>query len=398
MDGWGIHRGGATTKNAISVTRALLGAEADGLKGHGLSRIPTYLAMLKAGKIDGKATPIATRPRPGVLAIDACDGFAYPAVDLAIADLPAIARSQGIAAAPIRRSNHCGAAGLHVEKLAEQGLVALLFANTPAAIAPWGGGKAVFGTNPIAFAAPLPGRPPVVVDLALSKVARGSLITAKQKGEVIPEGWALAPDGSPTTDPSAGLAGTMVPLGDAKGAALAFMVEVLGAALVGAHFAFEASSFLDDKGGPPRTGQLILAIDPAGFRRGWVRRAYCDSCFRDRAAGRRPPLRNASAEASASGAHRGHGDLGRSDRYLRQPISGRALAAKNCRRSNREHPWRNSALLRAVRLLHHGFHEAYNACLGYDERSPGFRGTCRPETTSRWGRPGGCHDQRGRSS
>ncbi len=258
-------RGGATSENAVSVARALVGAEADGLKGHGLSRIPTYLAMLKAGKIDGKAAPIATRPRPGVLAIDACDGFAYPAVDLAIAELPGIARSQGIAAAPIKRSNHCGAAGLHVEKLAEQGLVALLFANTPAAIAPWGGGKAVFGTNPIAFAAPLPGRPPVVVDLALSKVARGSLITAKQKGEVIPEGWALAPDGSPTTDPSLGLAGTMVPLGDAKGAALAFMVEVLGAALVGAHFAFEASSFLDDKGGPPRTGQLILAIDPAGF-------------------------------------------------------------------------------------------------------------------------------------
>src|SRR5512140_955911 len=92
--------------NARSVARALVAAEADGLKGHGLSRIPTYLGMLKAGKIDGHAVPAATRPRPGVLAIDAADGFAYPAIDLAVAHLPEIARAQGIAAAPITRSNH----------------------------------------------------------------------------------------------------------------------------------------------------------------------------------------------------------------------------------------------------------------------------------------------------
>ncbi|WP_460449476.1 Ldh family oxidoreductase [Alsobacter sp. SYSU BS001988] len=257
--------GGASPESARSVARALVGAEADGLKGHGLSRIPTYLAMLKAGKIDGRARPVATRPRPGVLAVDARDGFAYPAIDLAIAELPAVARGQGVAAAPIRNSNHCGAAGLHVERLAGEGLVALLFANTPEAIAPWGGRKAVFGTNPIAFAAPLPGRPPAVVDLALSKVARGPIVAAKQRGEAIPEGWALDPDGRPTTDASAALAGTMIAMGDAKGAALAFMVEVLAAALVGARFATEASSFLDDKGGPPRTGQLLLAIDPAAF-------------------------------------------------------------------------------------------------------------------------------------
>ncbi|MHB2167842.1 Ldh family oxidoreductase [Alsobacter sp. R-9] len=263
-----FEQGGAAPANAASVARALVGAEADGLKGHGLSRVPTYLGMLKAGKIVGAATPVATRPRPGVLAIDAADGFAYPAIDLALAELPAIARAQGIAAAPITNSNHCGAAGLHVERLAEAGLVALLFANTPEAIAPWGGRKAVFGTNPIAFAAPIPGRAPAVVDLALSKVARGNIVAAKQKGEAIPEGWALDAEGRPTTDAGAALAGTMVAMGDAKGAALAFMVEVLAAALVGSHFAFEASSFLDDKGGPPRTGQLILAIDPTAFGAG----------------------------------------------------------------------------------------------------------------------------------
>jgi (2R)-3-sulfolactate dehydrogenase (NADP+) len=200
-----------------------------------------------------------------VLCIDAAHGYAYLAVNLALRELPAMARKQGIATASISRSNHCGAAGLPCEALAREGLVAILFANTPAAMAPWGGNTPVFGTNPIAFAAPLEGRDPAVVDLAMSKVARGPIVAANQKKEPIPEGWALDVDGNPTTDAAKALKGTMIPLGDAKGAALAFMVEVLSACLVGANLAFEASSFIGDDGGPPSTGQLILAIDPAAF-------------------------------------------------------------------------------------------------------------------------------------
>jgi (2R)-3-sulfolactate dehydrogenase (NADP+) len=179
--------------------------------------------------------------------------------------LPDTARSEGLAAAAIHRSHHCGAAGHPVERLADAGLVALMFVNTPSAIAPWGGSKAVFGTNPVAFACPLPGRPPLVIDLSLSKVARGNIMAAKQRGEKIPEGWALDAQGKPTTDPDAALAGTMVPMGDAKGTALALMVELLAAGLTGANFAADASSFLDDKGPPPGTGQLIVTFDPAAF-------------------------------------------------------------------------------------------------------------------------------------
>ena len=256
---------GASPEAARSVAAALVGAEAEGLKGHGLSRIPTYLTMLTCGKIDGRAVPTASRVRAATLAVDVANGFAYPAVDLALKELPAIVRETGIAAATISRSNHAGALGSHVEKLADAGLIALFFANTPEAIAPAGGTKAVYGTNPIAFACPLPGRPAIVVDLALSTVARGNIVAANQKGEPIPEGWALDPDGNPTTNAAKALKGTMVALGGAKGTALALMVEVLAAALTGAHLAFEASSFLDDKGPPPGTGQTILAIDPAGF-------------------------------------------------------------------------------------------------------------------------------------
>ena len=259
---------GAAPGVAQCVAAALVAAEADGLSGHGLSRLPTYVGMLTSGKIDGRAVPVATRPRPGVLAIDAACGFAYPAVDLAIAEMPAMARAQGVALAAIARSSHAGVIGHHVERLAQVGVVALMLANTPEAIAPAGGRRAVYGTNPIGFAAPLPGRPPVVVDLALSKVARGNIVAARQKGTAIPAGWALDAQGRPTTDPDAALAGTMVAMGDAKGTALALMVEVLAAALVGSHLAFEASSFLDEKGPAPETGQLIIAIDPAGLGHG----------------------------------------------------------------------------------------------------------------------------------
>jgi (2R)-3-sulfolactate dehydrogenase (NADP+) len=248
--------------NAHSVARALVAAEADGLKGHGLSRLPSYAAQAKVGKVDGFAVPVVTRPKGSVVAVDAAHGFAYPAIEAALSELPPVTRANGVAVAAIRRSHHCGAAGHPVEQLATVGLVAMMFANTPGAIAPWGGSKAVFGTNPIAFACPHPGRAPIVVDLSLSKMARGNIMAARQRGEKIPEGWALDEQGKPTTDPDAALRGTMLPLGDAKGTALALMVEVLAAGLTGSHFAAEASSFLDAKGPPPGTGQLIVAFDP----------------------------------------------------------------------------------------------------------------------------------------
>lgn len=260
-----LTRSRTSQANAGSVARALLAAEFAGQNGHGLRRVAAYSAQARAGKVDGFATPVSEQFRPGALSIDAGNGFAYPAMDLALEWLPDAARSQGIAIAGIRRSHHCGVAGVIVEALAEQGVAALMVANAPAAMAPWGGRRALFGTDPIAFAAPLDGQDPVVVDISLSKVARGKIMAAAQKGDAIPEGWALDPDGQPTTDAKAAMAGTMIPLGDAKGTALALMVELLCAGLTGANYAWQASSFFDDKGDPPGTGQAIIAIDPDAF-------------------------------------------------------------------------------------------------------------------------------------
>jgi (2R)-3-sulfolactate dehydrogenase (NADP+) len=143
--------------------------------------------------------------------------------------------------------------------------MALGFSNSPAAIAPWGGNKGSFGTNPIAFACPRAGQPPLVIDLSLSTVARGKIMLAAQRGETIPDDWAQDAQGRPTTDPRAALAGTMQPLGGAKGAALALMVEILTASLTGANPAFRASSFFETEGPPPGVGQLFLVFDPRRF-------------------------------------------------------------------------------------------------------------------------------------
>ncbi|MBX3577189.1 MAG: Ldh family oxidoreductase [Rhizobiaceae bacterium] len=253
-----------STDNAVSVANALVGAELVGQGGHGLRRILAYAAQASAGKVDGFATPRATRSRPAAIHVDAAHGFAYPALDLAVAELARVAPEQGIAIAGIRRSHHAGVTGLAVEALAEQGMVGLMMSNAPAAMAPWGGSRPLFGTNPVAFAAPAR-QGPIVIDVSLSKVARGKIMAARQKGEPIPEGWALDADGRPTTDAQAALSGTMLPLGDAKGTALALMVELLAAALTGASFSADQSSFFDDDGPPPGTGQLLIAIDPKAF-------------------------------------------------------------------------------------------------------------------------------------
>lgn len=260
-----ITRCSTSVTNANSVADALVGAELAGQSGHGLRRVESYGAQAASGKVDGHAVPVAEQTASGVLSVDAANGFAYPALDLVGGKLIDIGKANGIGIAGIRRSHHCGVAGLIVEKFADAGLVALMFANTPAAMAPWGGQTALFGTNPIAFAAPQTGGDPIVVDVSLSKVARGKIMAAKQTGDSIPEGWALGSDGKSTTDATEALAGTMVPLGDAKGTALALMVELMAAGLTRANTADQASSFFEAEGPPPGVGQSIIAIDPQAF-------------------------------------------------------------------------------------------------------------------------------------
>jgi len=134
--------------------------------------------------------------------------------------------------------------------------------NSPKAMAFWGGRKAMLGTNPLAFGAPLPGSAaPLVIDLAMSVAARGKIVAAEKAGKPIPADWAVDAAGNPTTDPKAALGGTLLPIGGAKGGSLALMIEIFAAAVTGSAFGWEASSFFDDRGGPPNMGHVLVAID-----------------------------------------------------------------------------------------------------------------------------------------
>lgn len=257
-----LMRVGVADAAAQSTARALVAAERDGQKGHGLSRVSSYVGQVRCGKVKTDAAPMARRLSPAATLIDAGNGFAYPALDLAIEELESLSRRSVIAMAAIRRSHHFGQAGAHVERLAEKGLVAFLFGNSPKAMAFWGGKAPMIGTNPVAFAAPAPDGAPLVIDLALSVAARGKVMAAQKSGDTIPSDWALDAEGRPTTDPAAALKGSMAPVGGAKGAALALMIEIVAAALTASNFGFEASSFLDGEGHPPDVGQVLIAIDP----------------------------------------------------------------------------------------------------------------------------------------
>ena len=254
---------GLNEQSAQSVARALVMAEAEGQVGHGFSRVGDYIAQMKSGKINASAAPTVMLQSPSYLHVSADNGFAYPALEFAIDQAVQMAEATGCVAIAVSQSNHCGTLASHVEKLAMQGLIGIMVANTPAAIAPWGGNKPLYGTNPIAFAAPRAGQDPLVIDLSLSVVARGKVMNAKKTGQSIPAGWALDKDGQSTTDPNAALdGGTMVPIGEAKGTALALMVEILAASLTGANTSADMPSFFAPSGPSANAGQFLIAIKP----------------------------------------------------------------------------------------------------------------------------------------
>ena len=253
---------GVLEASAYSVSEALVAAEAEGQVGHGFSRLSDYVAQARSGKINAMAIPTLHQTGTATLKVDAQNGFAYPALDLGIEAGIALSQDTGCAAISITRSHHCGALSVQVDKIARHGMIGLMVANSPVAIAPWGSHVPLFGTNPIAFAAPRPDGPPLVIDLSLSRVARGKVMNAKKTGQPIPEGWALDAQGNPTTDPDAALQGSMVAIGEAKGTALALMVEILAAALTGANFSSEVSSYFTADGPPPGSGQFLLVLRP----------------------------------------------------------------------------------------------------------------------------------------
>lgn len=259
-----LRQAGASDAMAMSTARALVLAEAQGIASHGLSRVAQYATHLRNGRADGQAQAVVARRHGATLLVDARQGLAFPACELAVLQAVAVARELGICFAAVTNSHHAGVLADHLRPAAQAGMVGLAFANSPAAMPAAGGKHPVFGTNPVAAAFPRRHGDALMIDLSLSEVARGKLMVAAKEGKPIPLGWALDASGQPTTDPKAGLEGSMLPVGAAtssKGAMLALVVEILVTALGGAQFGFEASSFFVEEGNAPRIGQAFLLID-----------------------------------------------------------------------------------------------------------------------------------------
>ena len=252
---------GASDDAAACLARASVDAELAGKANVGVAHLIDHLQALRAGRINGNAKPTISRPAQALFHVDADGGTAQLGFELVIDDFELAARGMGIALFAQRNAYTCGALGWFGRRLADRGLVAFAATSGPALLAGSGSTKPVFCTNPVAFAAPRAGGPPLVIDQASSATAFVNIRQAARDGQRIPEGWAVDADGNPTNDPAKALKGALLAFGGARGANIALMVEVLAAGLTGANWALDAPSFTAGSQSPG-SGLLIIAITP----------------------------------------------------------------------------------------------------------------------------------------
>jgi (2R)-3-sulfolactate dehydrogenase (NADP+) len=257
---------GTSKKNATYFTEAILDTELSGLEGHGFYWLQFYCLHLKSGKVDGRAKPTIRKMSPNAYMVDANGGFAHPAIEKGFSKLIPAAKKHGIAALGVAHSYNAATLGFHTGYLAREGLLAFGFTNSIAAIAPFGGKKPIIGTNPMSFAVPgRAGKIRFLIDQSSSQVAWTAVKRAAEQGHDIPLGWALDEEGKPTTDPVAGLAGSMAPSGGYKGFGQGLIVEVMCAALTGSSLGTAMGSFVAADDEPIDNAQFFIALSPAKF-------------------------------------------------------------------------------------------------------------------------------------
>jgi delta1-piperideine-2-carboxylate reductase len=256
-------RGGLSQANVAPVAHTMWACERDGVRSHGLLRLPGFIRSVQVGWADGQAQPRLTEAAPGLCVADAQNGFAQVCLTFARDTLMSMARQNGSAVLTIRNTHHFAALWPDLEPFAEAGFVALTCVNSKKRMAAWGGNRPITGTNAVAFAAPRAGRPPLIWDQSSSVLSQGDVLLAAKEGREVRPGVGCDANGQPTTSPDAILnGGALLPFGGNKGASIAIMVEILAAALTGATFGFE-----DQSPGAHATtskgGQFLLLIDAA---------------------------------------------------------------------------------------------------------------------------------------
>ena len=254
---------GCDHENATAVADRMIQAEGDLCHSHGLFRLPWYCNGVKSGRANGKARPRVEQLAPAVIRVDGDGGFAPLGQAVAHQPLVDCARQNGIASLALVNMFHIAAMWPEVEKLAMHGLCAFAFTSSYPYVPPAGGIKPLYGTNPMGFSWPRKDKPPLVFDQASSSMARGEIQIHARDGLPVPETAGIGPNGETTTDPNVVLQGAQLGFGGHKGASLALMVELLAGAMIGEFLSIESLEDDGGKGGPPKGGELMIAIDPA---------------------------------------------------------------------------------------------------------------------------------------
>ena len=249
--------------NAEAVAKTVSNAERDGSISHGLFRIPGYVAALKSKKVKGNAKPTIQSLTQNAIRVDGDYGFAPIAIQVGIPALIETTNKHGIGVLTIVNTHHFAALWHETEALAENNLIGIACTAYMPSVAPTGATKPLFGTNPISFSWPRKNKTPVVYDMATASMAMGEVQVAARDGHKVPMGTGLNKEGEKTDDPSAiANGGVLLPFGGHKGSAIAMMVELLAAGLVGDMFSFEAKVADNKDGGPARGGEFIMALSP----------------------------------------------------------------------------------------------------------------------------------------
>ncbi|MCB9148542.1 MAG: Ldh family oxidoreductase [Caldilineaceae bacterium] len=247
--------------NAIATTVSM--AERDGATSHGLFRIPGYVQSMRSGKVNGKANPKVHIITPAVIRVDGDGGYTPLALHKGIPLLAKAAKAIGIASMTIINTYHFAALWPETEAIADYDLAGLACTAYKPVVVPAGAKEALFGTNPLSFSWPRPGKTPMVYDMATAAKSLGDLYIAVRDGQTVPLGTGLDADGNPTTDPRKITdGGVILPFGGYKGSAICMMVELLSAGVVGENFSFEAAMTDNSDGGPARGGEFLIAISP----------------------------------------------------------------------------------------------------------------------------------------
>lgn len=265
---------GLPPDQSATVVDNLVRGDLRGISSHGISRMAVYAGRVAGGGLNTDGRIEIVSDAPAAMRIDARNNMGAVAGTLAMRSVIERARTTGIAAGTVFNGNHFGYAAYYSMMALEEGMIGISLSNAPPTMAPWGGMAPMLGTNPFSIAVPALHHRPLVLDCASSYVARGKINLAEIEGKPIPEGWALDPEGNPTTDPASALAGVVLPFGTYKGSGIAVMIDVLSAVLSGALFGMHVGQLYRDAGVPQNLGHFFAAIhigmlnDPDVFRSG----------------------------------------------------------------------------------------------------------------------------------